>query len=220
MPSEYLKKIVLGWGIVENKIKVIYNAFSPLSPANKKINIEGDIILSIGRLAPWKGFLALIEIMPELLKINPNFKLAIAGEGDDREILERKIGELDLKDKVILTGKVEHDDLLAYYQAAKLLVLNTAYEGLSHILLEAQASGLPIVASQVGGNPEVITNNVNGLLVEYNNQEQIKEAILKISQDPELARSFSQAGLEKSKDFSFSRMMAETIKTLRETIKI
>lgn len=217
-PSEYLKKIVIGWGIDESQIKVIYNSFSPLSPSGKKIEIEGDLILSIGRLAPWKGFLALIDILPELLKINPNFKLAIVGEGDDRKPLEDRIEALGLKDKVILTGKLKASELMDYYQEAKILVLNTAYEGLSHILLEAQAAGLPIAASNVGGNPEVIANGQNGLLFEYNNKEEIKKAILTICQDKALAEKFKEAGLIRSRDFSFDRMIAETAKTLKENV--
>ena len=86
-PSAYLKSIVEGWG-VKNKIEVIYNSVEDLSDNliradyKKALNIQGDIIVSIGRLVPWKGFDRLIELMPKLAGIN-NFKLVIIGDGPD-----------------------------------------------------------------------------------------------------------------------------------------
>lgn len=87
-PSEYLKKIVMMWGADFEKIQVIYNSIDDtkdeISVNKEEIrNLGGDIILSAGRLAPWKGFGVLIDIMPKLLAVNPNFKLVIVGDGPE-----------------------------------------------------------------------------------------------------------------------------------------
>ena len=171
-PSEYLKKLVIGWGVPEDKIKVIYNAYTEQNNKFQVSNFkfQGDVIISVGRLVPWKGFGALIEIMPELLKENPNFKLLIVGEGPQKENLKSQISNLKLNEKVILLGKVSHAELEAYLKMAKMFVLNTAYEGLSHQLLEALAAELPVVTTNVCGNPEVITDGENGILVDFNDK--------------------------------------------------
>lgn len=199
VPSQYVKKMVASWGANESKINVIYNAVENGSrpdiskeEAKKKIGIEGDIILSVGRPVPWKGFDDLRSIMPDLLKENPNFKLVIIGE----------------------EKKVPHEQMPLYYRAADIFVLNSGYEGLSHVILEAMQSGVPVIASNEGGNPELIEDNFNGLLVEYKNREQIKSAILKLWRDKELQEKFIRNSEEKLKNFSWDNLMEETVKIL------
>ena len=212
-PSNYLKGIVSGWGADTNKIKVIYNSFVlsaidlTKEECKKEIGIQGKIIMSIGRLASWKGFATLIELMPEFLKINPELKLMIVGSGPEEENLRKKIINLKLNDKIIMTGNIDHQELGKYYQAADFWILNTAYEGLSHVLLETLAYKLPVAVTNIGGNPEVIQDQVNGLLFEYDNKEEIAAAIKYLEENPDQCQKFideSQRTLEK---FSFSKMV-------------
>ena len=109
VPSLYLKKRIMGWHIPQEKIEVIYNAPGVVSQVNlskseaqEKIGVSGDIILSIGRLVPWKGFFDLIAIMPDLLKENPNFQLVIVGEGKEK---------LKPGDRVKLASSVPHSQI-------------------------------------------------------------------------------------------------------------
>jgi len=189
VPSEFLKKIVKGWGINENKIEMIYNAFSR-SEKIKSVKLDGDVIISGGRLEPWKGMDMLKQIMPDLLKENPGFKLIIA-------------------------SKLSHSELMGYLKASKIFVLNTGYEGLPHIILEAMACGLPVITTNVGGNPEVIQNEYNGLLVEYNNKEQIKNAILRLWKDENLRNKFIENGKKTLEKFNLEKMINKTIETLK-----
>ena len=198
-PSQYVKKMVAGWGVSLDKINVIYNAVENISgpdiskeEAKKKLGIDGDIILSAGRPVPWKGFDDLRSIMPDLLKENPNFRLVIIGE-----------------DK-----KVPHEQMPLYFQAADIFVLNSGYEGLSHVILEAMQFGAPVIASREGGNPELIQDNFNGFLVEYKNREQIREAILKLWRDKELQEKFIRNSREKLKEFSWKKLVEKTMKVL------
>ncbi len=215
MPSNYLKKIVMMWGVKEEKIKVVYNAVAlkdaieSKEELRKKFEIKGSIIFSAGRLVPWKGFELLIEIMKDL----PDSKLLIAGEGPLREKLEKKIKDLDLKNKVKLVGRLEQDDLLKKIKASDLFVLNTGYEGLSHQLLEVMKVGTPIITTEVGGNPEVIENNKDGILVGYNDKEAIVSAISSILIDNK-GENFVKNAKDKLSLFGKKRMIIETIKVL------
>src|SRR3989338_9996111 len=162
VPSEYLAGIVRGWGIPKDKIKVIYNGvdFKPSElskeEARRKIGIFGHLVLSAGRLVPWKGFRMLIKIMPSILEINQAFRLIIVGDGPDRKMLESMIRNLGLGNKVYLVGQKTQEELAIYMAAADMFVLNTGYEGFSHQILEAMTAGVPIITTAVGGNKEVI----------------------------------------------------------------
>ncbi|MBI2625245.1 MAG: glycosyltransferase family 4 protein [Candidatus Nealsonbacteria bacterium] len=222
VPSQYLKRLVLGWGIPEGKIEVIYNAIEksstfpiPKFEAKKEIGEEKSIILSVGRLSSWKGFEALIEIMPSLIKENPNLKLIIVGSGEEKQRLELKIRELKIENSVKLAGLVHHQNIPLYFKAADVFVLNSEYEGLSHTILEAMQFGVPVVCSNKGGNPELVESGHNGFLAEYNNKDQLKEAILKILQDKVLQEKFIQNSYLKLRDFNWESLVARTINMLK-----
>jgi glycosyltransferase involved in cell wall biosynthesis len=216
-PSEFLKKIIGGWGVKKEGISVIYNAgpeIKQITDTVSKTGLEGDILASAGRLEPWKGMVALVEIMPDLLQKNPHFRLLIAGDGPLIEDLKSKIQNLNLQNRVILAGRVPRDELMSYFKASKIFILNTGYEGLPHITLEAMACGLPVVTTNICGNPEVIKDNYNGLLVEYNNKEQLKNAILKIWDNLNLKEEFVRNGKKVLENFTREKMINETIKAL------
>ncbi|MFH1841342.1 MAG: glycosyltransferase family 4 protein [Candidatus Nealsonbacteria bacterium] len=222
-PSYYLKDLVSSWEVPKEKIKVVYNAPKTVTKLNlskveakEKIGIKGDIILSVGRLSSWKGFPDLIAIMPDLLEENSSFKLLIVGEGEEKEKLRFQILRLGLENKVKLTGVIAHSEMPFYFKAADVFVLNSGYEGLSHVILEAMQLETPIVASSKGGNPELLQNNFNGFLVEYKNQKEIKTAILNIWRDKNLQEKFKQNSKEKLKDFTWENLIRETLKVLKK----
>ncbi|PIR57958.1 MAG: hypothetical protein COU71_01225 [Parcubacteria group bacterium CG10_big_fil_rev_8_21_14_0_10_38_31] len=220
VPSHYLKEIMLKWGIKENKISVIYNSFDysaileDKDEVRREYDINGYIIVSVGRLVPWKGFMSLVEVMPDILKDNPQAKLLIIGDGPEMEKLKSKIINIGMTDNVIMLGKLPHEEVLAYLKASDVFVLNTAYEGFSHQLLEVMASGTPIVTTNIGGNVEIIEDNKNGLLVEYDNKNQIKRSILQLLSSEDLVRALTEEGKKTVNNFSKERMINETIKIL------
>src|SRR4030042_5607088 len=114
------------------------------------------MIISGGRLEPWKGMAALIEIMSDLLRENSNFRLIIVGYGPERDNLKIKIKDLKLEKEVRLIDRLPHREFLEYFKASKVFVLNSGYEGFSHLLLEAMAVGLPIITTNICGNPEIV----------------------------------------------------------------
>jgi len=220
VPSEYLKKVVSAWGINSDKIKVIYNAFEPdRSPtsitkelARAELGLEGKVLVSAGRLVPWKGFGLLIEIVKDLLISFPDIKLVIIGDGPDMGSLVHKA--YGVRENIIFTGNLPRKKVLKYLVVGDVFALNTAYEGLSHQILEAMGLGVPIVTTDAGGNPELIKDGESGFLVKFNDKKALADRILKLLSDGALARQFAQNAKKKAQEFSLERMINETVKIL------
>lgn len=215
-PSEYLKGLVKNWGVGDDTIEVIYNAV-PAMAHTERIP-RHPIILAVGRLVTWKGFETLIEVMPEIIETEPQMKLVIVGAGPLERVLEEKIKDMHLEKCVRLTGKLEKNHVATHYQHAMLFVLNSGYEGLPHTVLEAMSFGTPVIVSNIGGNPEVIENEKNGLLFEYNNKAQLREAILKLIRSPKLSRRLAANAHETLQRFKPEIMYDKTIKVLESVV--
>lgn len=216
VPSGYLKTIVSRWGVDEERVKIIYNSFEmpsfPISKeeSRKKLGLSGTVFISAGRLVPWKGFPELIDCMPEIIKEIPDAKLVIVGNGPDMSRLVSLASRNELQEKIIFTGKLSRQNLLTHIVAGDVFLLNTGYEGFSHTLLEAMALGIPVITTRVCGNPEIIDHMKDGLLVEYNNKEEIKKSLLLLSRDAKLRQMFIAGGQEKAEKFNKERMIKET----------
>jgi len=222
VPSNYLKKIVMNWGIQGDKIQVIYNAFhAPDFKGSKeemreKLSINFPMIVTAGRLVPWKGFDTLIALMPEIAKEIPGAKLYIIGDGPDKDYLAECVKKAQAKDHVVLTGKMKQNDLFEYIKASDLFVLNTSYEGLSHQLLEVLYLETPILCSDAGGNVEVVDSNKNGMLFTYNDKETIHKEIIRLLKDRSVADEYVKKGKEKLEFFGETRMLEEISDKLRQ----
>lgn len=220
VPSKYLSGIVSGWGISKDNISVIYNGsdFQPAElekeDARKEIGIAGNIILSSGRIAPWKGFRMLIKLMPQMFQVNQFFHLVIVGSGPHSEELRSMVRTLGLERKVSLVGPKSKEELAVYLAAADVFVLNSGYEGFSHQLLEALRAGVPVVTTTSGGNRELIEQGENGFLVKFNDEFNLVEAIKTLHRDKGIRKQFIESGKETVEEFSVGRMLSETSKVL------
>jgi len=123
---------------------------------------------------------------------------------------------LKIKENVFLVGQVSHDKALEYLKAGDVFVLNTGYEGFSHFLLEAMAMEIPIITTNVGGNPELIENGKNGILAEYNNKEELRKKIIELIKNKTLKKELTENAKQKVAEFGKERMLEETIKILRQ----
>ena len=199
------------------KIKLIYNGVNfdnfNLNQEKKKIKRklgffnQEKIFLSVGRLKKAKGYPYLLKAIS---KINlPNTRLVILGEGEERKKIESLIKKLKIGDKVILKGRVNNVE--EYLQIADLFIMSSLWEGFSIALLEAGYFGLPVIATDVGGNSEVIENKRNGFLIKPKSVKAIKEAILKfISLSDKEKKKLSRNIKEKvRKKFSTKRMIKQ-----------
>ncbi|MBT4122299.1 glycosyltransferase family 4 protein, partial [bacterium] len=212
-PSKYLKSIISKWEVPDNSIQVVYNSFESLNTNN--LEKEKNNLLYVGRLTNWKGLEAIIEVIPKLKDKYPDILFNIVGDGPLKNNLNNLINKLNLENSVKLVGQVDHDKVGDYYAQASIFLLNSGYEGLPHVLLEALASSVPIIASRMGGNPEVIEDNINGYLVEYNNKEEIFTKIDSLLSDPSKQAEFIEKGKEVLNKFTFNNMVEETNKILK-----
>jgi glycosyltransferase involved in cell wall biosynthesis len=163
---------------------------------------------------PWKGFKMLVKIMPQLLEINQFFRLVIVGDGPEMRAMEQMVKNLNLDKKVYLVGKKSKEELALYLAAADVFVLNSGYEGFSHQLLEAMACNVPVVASAVGGNKELIEQGQNGFLVKYNDEFNLIEAIKGLWKLPDVREQFSLEGKKTASRYTVNKMLNETIKVI------
>ena len=183
VPSEYLKTVVTHWGIAPERIRVIHNAFMPPASVVSKeearhaLGLEGTVIVSAGRLVPWKGFMSLIEMVAQMSGEIRDISLIIIGSGPDYDQLQEYAHRMGMRGRVVLTGGISHAGLVQYFAAADCVALYTAYEGFSHVVLEAMATGVPVVTTRVGGNAELITDGKDGFLITYGDKEGFKKAI-------------------------------------------
>ncbi len=197
-PSNYLKGIISNWGVDSKKITVIYNGFdfkglsTNKSALRHSLGLAGTILISAGRLVPWKGFSALIDAFADVKKEITDAILYIAGEGPLREELEKKVKDSNLSGSVIFLGKVRQEKLFEFVKASDIFVLNTDYEGFSHQLLETMALGTPIITTPVGGNVELINDGITGFFVDYNDAAQIARSVLSLLQRPSFGRESVQ----------------------------
>lgn len=199
----------------KDKLVMIHNGIAPINflsreQARAELGLGPDelVIGSIGNLYKNKGFEYLINATKILVDNGLKPKTIIIGEGEEREELENWIRQFRLEKYVILKGRM---DAAAYLKAFDIYVCSSVKEGLSYTIIEAMRASLPIVATNVGGNPELIENEKTGLLVNPEKGEEISRAIIKFINNPELLNQVRQAAEEKaSREFTLENMIEKT----------
>jgi glycosyltransferase involved in cell wall biosynthesis len=185
--SQALKEAMVGLGIAESKISVIPNGVDtkkfypiPRKEARESLGLpeHGKVILSVGHLTAGKGFDVLLKTVALLLQqsSHENLHLIIVGDGLFRKELEKTSSMLKLGRNVSFTGSVSHEELFRWYSAADVFCLASAMEGCPNVILESLACGTPVIATAVGGIPEIIRSDEFGLLTQRN-ETKIAEAI-------------------------------------------
>ena len=187
-------------GINKEKISVITNAVPvpALAMQNDKrgrcfrqqhgISPEEFVFVYVGRLSEEKGLHYLLEAFSGLIRSAISARLVLIGDGPQHKVLKQRIAELDLEQRISLTGFQKQ--ISPWLAIADCFVLPSLTEGTPMALLEAMAAGVPIVATGVGGVPDVITNGVNGLLVPCANAEALRHGMSRIIADPELRKKY------------------------------
>ncbi|MBI4090631.1 MAG: glycosyltransferase family 4 protein [Candidatus Komeilibacteria bacterium] len=218
VPSAYLQSMVIAWGVPKTRTAVIYNAAdiseATFAAKQRASGASDRLVLSVGRLVPWKGFATLIRLWPALLSNQPDAHLVIAGSGPESEKLSALIQRMHLGNRVTLLGSVTQRELRAWYRKSYCFVLNSGYEGFSHAVLEAMAAGLPCSVSRVGGNPELIRHDTNGLLFRYNSEKEIVECLKKLLHNPTIADRLGKNAHETALQFTPERMLSSTTRVL------
>ena len=170
-PSNHLKNVVKGWGVKENRIKVIYNGTKLKNKPDPIDDQPNDYFkfITVGRLAPWKNIDIIIEALSDYKKANQNFIFYIVGSGPEEIKLKKLVNDLDLENFVTFTGQLQKDDLNYYLQKSDIYIQASSYEGLPHVILEAMSHNLSIISTPIGGTNEVIQDGKNGWVWELEN---------------------------------------------------
>lgn len=210
-PSNYLKTTVLKWGVDPSKVVIIYNAIDlPAENQSKeeirrKLGLHGRVVLSVGRLVPWKGFELLIGVISELTQNFADIQLIIAGDGPERSKLKDCARNCGIN--VLFTGNLSKKKLISYIKAADVFALNTAYEGFSHQIVEVMSLGVTVITTDVGGNTEIIEDGKNGLFAPYNDHTAWVSILGKILADPDFSKKIGLVGQESVKKFSLENLI-------------
>ena len=181
-PSAELKTLIQLWG-VSRPIEFIPNGVEIAQVSN--LDKEFDLV-SVCRLVTWKNLDKLIRACA-----STNSTLAIVGSGPEEANL--KSLALSLNANVIFMGQVSEDKVNAVLEKSKIFALLSDYEGLSFSLLQAMAAGLPSIVSTAKGNTDVISNGIEGVVVDVSSEEKISTAIKELKESPENLRKYGQA---------------------------
>ncbi|MFA5270407.1 MAG: glycosyltransferase [Patescibacteria group bacterium] len=201
------------------KVQVIYNGIEQFEPKHIDkqtldiINQHGlrkqDVIIgTIGSLNAQKDTATLIKSMERVLKKIPKAKLVLVGSGPLRQKLEQLAKRLKIEQQVIFTGSLS--GVSGILQLFTVFVLPSKSEAFGISILEAMRAGVPMIATKVGGIPEVVVNNKNGLLVDPGNPKQLSATIMKLLNDKKLQNKLIAGGRETVRNFGVVRMVQTT----------
>lgn len=203
--------------IYQRNITVVPNGvdleqFSEISalrqPMRRKLGVpDTDLVLVfVGRLITSKGLDYLLRSMPAILQQVSNSRLVIVGDGTDRPLLKKLTLELKLQDKVLFAGMVPNEEVPGYLAASDIFVFPSLSEGFGIVVVEAMASGLPVVTTNVTGLPEIIEDGRNGLLVEPESPEQIAEKVLLLAKSDALRKSMAENNRVRARYYSWENV--------------
>ncbi|WDE05004.1 glycosyltransferase [Thalassomonas viridans] len=220
-PSKAVQQKVLSEGIPEEKTFLLYNGIDSESftqaleqPKEDKARLISELglqqdkvkLITIGNLNPWKGQRFLVDAVAIMNRRGANCQLVLFGEGDTFDALEQQVKALELQDDVFLKGYC--GNVKKYLPAFDIMALPSVTEGLSNALLESAASGLPLIATDVGGNPEVVHNGINGELVPAEDAEALAGALMNyLPSSPGYSQAARASRALVEKQFSLTTML-------------
>ncbi|WP_231590554.1 glycosyltransferase family 4 protein [Methanosarcina siciliae] len=181
--SSTVSKNLEDYGLKAEDIKLIYNGVDQNIFFPSVTKPEEKYILYTGRISYGKGLIELIDCAKEVCKIREDVNFILAGDGPLLPNLKKKIIYMNLQNRVKFLGRVNRNTIIDLYQNATIFAFPSYYEGLPGSLLEAMACKLPIVATKVPGNMELIEHNRNGILISPKDSSAISKAIMDLLDD-------------------------------------
>jgi glycosyltransferase involved in cell wall biosynthesis len=190
--SNTVSKDLEDYGLKDKNIKLIYNGVDQniFHPSNAKP--DEKYILYTGRISYGKGLGELIDCAKEVCEIREDVHFLLAGNGPLLPNLHKKVTDLNLQNRIKFLGRVDREIIVTLYRNATIFAFPSYYEGLPGSLLEAMACQLPIVATEVPGNIELIEHNKNGVLVPSRNVSALSKAIMDLLDDPDKREKFGK----------------------------
>jgi glycosyltransferase involved in cell wall biosynthesis len=193
-PSAYLREIALRWGLDPERVSVLPNpapTIPPLPPREElraELGLDGRALVFAGRLGPQKAVGVALSALAQIADAT----LSVAGDGPQRTALETRAAELGLGQRVRFLGGLPRNTVLRLFRAADASVLPSAWENSPHTVVESLAVGCPVIATAVGGVPEVVRDGENGLLVPPNDPSALAAAISRLYTEDGLRARLSE----------------------------
>lgn len=218
--SENDRQSLLRSNIPNEKIELIYNAVNANSqnlPNNTDLRRQYSIpqnsiiCIAVGRLVAIKGFDILIQTAHLLGKQLKNVHFLIVGDGQCKAELADQVNALGVNKSVTFAGYQDHETVLSFVKSSDIFIMPSRYEGTPIALLEAASLGIPVIASNVGGIPELVQDQVHALLVPPDDPQSLAQAVKRIINDKKLAETLSANAVERIKEkFNIDRQLELT----------
>jgi glycosyltransferase involved in cell wall biosynthesis len=208
VPSRYLAEIVLGWGVAPERVRVVPNPAPTMTPAEprdelrRRLGIEGPTFVFAGRFVRQKN----LPLAVEALQRVDGATLVLVGEGPEAGAVADAIDRTGLRDRVAVKGAVARDAAVEWMRAADAAVLPSDWENFPHAAVEALAAGTPVIATAVGGVPEIVESGVNGILVEAGDVAAFADAMASLANGGEAAARMRTAAVEAGREYSAERV--------------
>ncbi len=219
-PSAYLRTIAAGWGLDTQRLSVLTNPAPDVPPLpareqlRSELGLDGDVLAFAGRLGPQKS----LAVALDAVATAPDVTLAIAGDGPERSVLEDRVRSLGLDGRVRFLGSLDRDRVLRLFHAADASLLSSSWENLPHTVVESLAVGTPVIATAVGGVPEVVRHEENGLLVPPNDAGALAEAIRRFFADGELRARLAAQAQSSGGGSTETEVFSEIERTLEQAV--
>ncbi len=202
------------------RAEVIYNGidFAEVQAATPHVHPR-PYALAIGRHVPQKGFDVLLRAFARAVE-NPAFAhdLLLAGDGTERSALEKLTADLGLGSRVQFTGRVDHATALGLFRGCSFFVLPSLHEPFGIVNLEAMAAGKAVLASRVGGVPEVVEDGRTGILLAPGDPDALADALVALAGDPVRRAELGAAGQQRAREFDWDRTAAQYLALYRQML--
>jgi len=218
-PSAYLAELVVSWGIPAARVSVLPNPapeapqLAPRAELRARFGMNGPTLVFAGRLTTPKA----LEVGLEALA-RTDASLLVAGEGPDAARLERLAADLGLGKRVRFLGAEERTTVLELFHAADAALLSSRWENFPHSAVEALAVGTPVVATRVGGVPEIVSDGENGFLVPADDADALADAVRRIL-EPATRERLAAAASSSVARFAPDRIFAELEAVLERAVQ-
>lgn len=232
--SEVIRDAWAAVGLARGRITVVHNGVETgrvglgseaAAAVRRELRVPGDapLVLTVSVLRPGKGLAVLLEAVPAVLTEHPRARFAVVGDGPERRRLEQRAAAAGLGRAVVWAGF--RRDVPAFLAAADLFVLPSRDDAFPTVLLEAQAAGVPVVASRAGGIPEIVEDGTTGLLAPPGDAAALARAVSALLADPAARRRLAEAGRRRAEErFStgawLARLEAVYAEVLGRTVRL
>jgi glycosyltransferase involved in cell wall biosynthesis len=204
--SSFLAERAIRLGMKKEKVAVIPNGVD-FNTLPKNILQDNRRVICVARLSWEKGIDFLIKAWPTVRQEFKDARLILVGEGDKRRNIEDLISQLGIESSVELKGKLPHNQTLEEIARSEVFICPSLAEGLGIVFIEAQACGVPVIGTLVGGIPDVIKDGETGFLIEPKKTEEIARALNKLLGNTELRKGLSARGLESARKFDWQSII-------------